>query len=93
MMKKTLFGIAVALGGTHAQSWTDEVGYCKKEFPDFDKAKDQDEENYKYFPGKEELAIDSPALSTLLYEVQTKQDGKKPLARCISFIADDKDKT
>ena len=93
-MKKTLFGIAVALGGTHAQSWTDEVGYCKKDFPDFNAAKDQDEANYKYFPGKEELAIDSPALKTLLYEYQTAdQAGKKPIARCMTFIADDKDNT
>jgi hypothetical protein len=94
MMKKALFGIVVALGGTHAQSWTDEVGYCKKDFADFDAKKDQDEELYKYFPGKEELAIDSPALHTLLYEVETAEPKKgKQSIRCISFIADDKDKT
>lgn len=93
MMKKTLFGIAVALGGTNAQSWTDEVGYCKKDFPDFDATKDQDEELYKYFPGKEELAINSPALQTLLYEVENDEGKDKVVARCITFIADDKDKT
>ena len=46
-MKKTLFGIALFLDATLAQSWTDSVGVCPRKFTDSEfKLSSQSKENY-----------------------------------------------